>query len=141
MEFVIDASVVEEFLIAGPNTQNAIALFRGDLHGDVFLIPELCLNESTNVIWKAVRFRGMPTHQAEQTLTQLRSLPLKRTATKAVLAPALTIGLKHELAIYDSIYIALALRSNNPLVTLDQKQSRVAIAEGVAVKPIMDFGN
>lgn len=139
MLYIVDATVVAEFLLTGPYTPNAIAFFKRTFDGDLFTVPELCLNECTNVIWKAVRFRGMPLDQAQQALRDLKALPLKRTATKAVLGQALSIGLKYELAIYDSIYIALALRSSHPMVTLDQKQSKAAIAEGVTVKPITDF--
>jgi predicted nucleic acid-binding protein len=137
--YIVDASVVAEFLITGPYTPNAQAFFKGVLVGDQFTVPELCLNECTNVIWKAVRFRGMPPHQAIQTLQDLRALPLKRAATKAVLGTALAIGLKHDLAIYDSLYIALALKSSNAFVTIDGKQANAATAEGVVVKPITDF--
>jgi predicted nucleic acid-binding protein len=56
-----------------------------------------------------------------------------------VLGTALAIGLKHNLAIYDSLYIALALRSRNAFVTLDARQGRAATAEGVTVIPITNF--
>lgn len=51
----------------------------------------------------------------------------------------LALGLKHNLARYDSLYIALALRSKQVFVTLDMKQATAAAAEGVSVKPITDF--
>jgi len=37
------------------------------------------------------------------------------------------------LAVYDSAYIALALHYAYPLVTLDQRQSQTAVAEGVSL--------
>jgi predicted nucleic acid-binding protein len=141
MQYVVDASVVAEFLMGGPYSANVVAFLGGAFSGDIFAVPDLCLNECTNVIWKAVRFRAMPIEQAEQALRDLKALPLKRTTTKSVLTPALSIGLRHELAIYDSIYIALAARSSSPLVSLDQKQIRTATAEDVIVKPITDFGS
>jgi predicted nucleic acid-binding protein len=137
--YIVDATVVAEFVISGPYTHNTRAFFRGALTGTVFTVPELCLNECTNVIWKAVRFRGMPQGQATQALQNLKKLPLKRAPTKAVLDAALDIALKHQLAVYDSLYIALALRSRNPFVTLDGKQERAARAEGVFVVPISQF--
>ena len=132
--YLVDASVVAEFLIGGTYTANAQAFFRG-----AFTVPELCLSECANVIWKQVQHRGMPAAQALQALRDLKALPLRRAPTKAVLGMALGIGLKHNLAIYDSLYIALALRSKQAFVTLDGKQGAVAIAEGVTVKPITDF--
>lgn len=52
---------------------------------------------------------------------------------------ALQIGLVHQLAIYDSIYIALAEQFNCPLITADVKQEAAAKAIGVTIKPITDF--
>lgn len=139
MLYIVDASVVAEFLITGPYTPNTQAFFKGALTGDSFTVPELALSECTNVIWKAVRFRGMPPALAMQALQDLKALPLKRVPTKSALNSALAIGLKHNLAIYDSLYIALALRSKQAFITLDTKQSRAAAAEGVTVIPITQF--
>jgi predicted nucleic acid-binding protein len=139
MHYIVDASVIAEYLIAGSYTIHAAALFAGTFEGDLFTVPELCLNECTNVIWKAVRFRGMPPQQGFQSLMDLKALPLKRIPTKSVLSLALSIGLKHELPIYDSLYIALAQRSQLPFVTLDFKQGQAATAEGINLVPITQF--
>jgi len=40
---------------------------------------------------------------------------------------------------YDSLYIALALNLDCPLVTVDDRQGNGAIACGVIFKPITDF--
>lgn len=137
--YFVDASVVIERLIRGPYTAHAQALFRQALAGDQFFVPEFCLLECTNVLWKQVRFQGMPAGQAKQLLRDLRALPLKRIPVKAILNVAFEIGLTYQLAVYDSAYVALAIRSGLPFITLDQRQSRAAIAEGVTFKSITDF--
>ena len=137
--YIVDASVVAEFIVGGSYTPNARALFKGAFAGDLFSVPELCLAECANVIWKMVRFRGMRPDQAITALRNLKALPLKRAATKSVLGTALAIGLKHDLSIYDSLYIALALRTGNVFVSIDSKQCHAATAEGVTLKPIKDF--
>lgn len=86
-----------------------------------------------------VRFRGMPADDAIIALRNLRAMPLKRAASKGVLAHALAIALKHDLAVYDSLYIALALKAGDTFVTIDAKQNRAALTEGVTVKPMTDF--
>lgn len=58
---------------------------------------------------------------------------------KAALDTVLKIGIAHQLAVYDSTYIALARRSHYSLITLNQPQRRAVEAEGVTLKPIMDF--
>jgi hypothetical protein len=44
MMYVVDASVVAEFLILGTYTTHTQAFFMGALHNDIFTVPELALN-------------------------------------------------------------------------------------------------
>jgi predicted nucleic acid-binding protein len=48
-------------------------------------------------------------------------------------------GLIHNLAVYDSVYIALAEHMSRPLITVDARQERAAIATGIVVKSLTDF--
>jgi predicted nucleic acid-binding protein len=137
--YIVDASVVIEYLVTGPYTTNARALFTQAVPADRLIVPEFCLLECTNVLWKLVRFQGMPVSQAQALLKHLRRLPLARVPVKATLDTALRIGLTHQLAVYDSAYVALASRSRYPLITIDQPQSHAAGAEGIVLKPITDF--
>lgn len=137
--YIVDASVVIEYLVTGAYTPNAYALFNQATPNDRFIAPEFCLLECTNVLWKQVRFNGMPVTQAEALLRHLKKLPLMRIPAKAVLSNALKIGLTHQLAVYDSAYIALAKRSGYPLISIDQPQVQAAAAEGVALIPITNF--
>jgi len=137
--YLVDASIVIEYLVTGSYTPNARILFNQATPNDRFIVPEFCLLECTNVLWKQVRFNGMSVIQAEILLRHLKKLPLTRVPAKAALNSALTIGLTHQLAIYDSGYIALAKRSGYPLISIDQPQIRAATAEGVTVIPITNF--
>lgn len=51
----------------------------------------------------------------------------------------LNIGMKYNLAIYDSSYLALAHHYLYPLITLDVKQEQIARQDGVATLPITNF--
>lgn len=137
--YVVDATVVMHYLIADTYTANAKAFFGSVTSQDRLIVPEFCLMECTNVLWKQVRFHGSSQADAEALLRDLYRLPLRRTPVKRALRAALRIGLRHSLAIYDSAYIALALQSRASLLTVDQPQSRAATAEGVILKPITDF--
>lgn len=95
--------------------------------------------ECTNVLWKQVRFHGLPLHDADVLLRDLHRLPLRRVPIKQLMHTALHIGLRQQLAVYDSVYLALAIQTQSPLLTVDQPQSRAAAAEGVVLKPITDF--
>ena len=67
------------------------------------------------------------------------TLPLQMQPVYNLLPQVLQIGLAHQLAVYDSLYIALALSLNCPLVTVDDRQLQAAIAQGSAIDPITDF--
>jgi len=137
--YVVDASVVMNYLITDTFTAQAQAFFNSITAADTLIVPEFCLLECTNVIWKQVRFHGMPLHQANLLVDDLGLLPLKRTPMKRLLKPALAVGVAHQLAVYDSAYIALAQRSGFPLVTVDEPQRKAALAAGVQIKPVTDF--
>lgn len=81
----------------------------------------------------------MPHSEAEILVEDLRELPFKIASIEDALPRALQIGLAHNLAVYDTLYIALAEYYKFPLITADAKQQTAAQTVGVTVKPITDF--
>jgi predicted nucleic acid-binding protein len=59
-EYILDTSVVVQELITDIQTLNVHALFQQADKDDVFYVPEFCLLECTNVLWKQVRFAALP---------------------------------------------------------------------------------
>jgi predicted nucleic acid-binding protein len=100
---------------------------------------EFCLVECTNVLWKYVRFQGMPTQYALDSVKKMNALKLAVYPAREFLSRALEIGIQHQLAIYDSVYIALAETLGHPLITGDSKQAMVAQTAGIMLKPLTDF--
>lgn len=137
--YVIDASILIQRFLVETYTPNVQALTARLYEGDELFIPEFCLIECTNVFWTCVRFRGMPQADAEQFTDELSLLPLQIMPIAGLLLPALKIGLNYQLAIYDSLYIALAQDLACPLITMDARQSEAAVASGIALKLITDF--
>lgn len=137
--FIVDTSVVMKHLLNEEFTENADRLFDQLGDGISLYIPSFCLVECTNVLWTRVRFDSMPESEALILLEDLANLPFAITSVEELLPRALQIGLAHQLAIYDSIYIALAETYHYPLITADARQESVAKAVGVTIKPITDF--
>ncbi len=75
-DYVIDASVVIQHLLNETYTANANALFDEVGQTITVYVPEFCLLECTNVLWKQVRFQGMPASQADQLVTDLMALAM-----------------------------------------------------------------
>ncbi len=138
--YIVDASVIVQRLIRDSETPHVRTLFRlmGDRQVELW-VPEFCLAECANVLWKAVRFRGMSPQQAETLSRDLTAAPLYIATIAPYLPRALAIGLRHQLPIYDSVYIAIAEAISHPLITVDRRQAEVASAEGVPLKAITDF--
>lgn len=138
--YVLDTSIVVQRLIRDTHTPYVRVLFQRLVGTDDRLwIPEFCLAECTNVLWKAVRFRGMASNQATTLLTDLAALPLHIVSVRDLLPRALTLGLTHTLPVYDSVFLALAESLSCPLITVDERQSEAATASGLTLKPITDF--
>lgn len=137
--YIVDTSVVIQYFISQSYTPQARVLIARMYSGDELYIPEFSLLECANVLWKEVRFRGLSQINAEEIIAELLRLPFQIVSVKHLLPRALQIGLNHQLAVYDSLYIALALDLNFPLITVDDKQLNAALACGVVIKQITDF--
>lgn len=138
--YVVDASVAIKYFLTETYTPEVRVLVAQMYQGEHQLhIPEFCLLECVNVLWTNVRFRGLPQTDAEQMIVEMLALPFQIVSVTSLLPRALLIGLMHQLAIYDSMYIALALDMNCPLITVDERQLNAATACGVVIKPITDF--
>jgi predicted nucleic acid-binding protein len=137
--YVIDTSVLIQHLIEEPHTKNVDALFERVGQETTLFAPEFCLLECTNVLWKHVRFNQLASSTAQSLVTDLTDLGIRLYPTTSLLPSALVIGIKYQLAIYDSLFIALAKHLEYPLITDDKKQAKSAETEGVILKAITDF--
>lgn len=138
--YVADASVVIQYAINQEYTAAAKALIvRMCRREDELLIPEFCLLECTNVLWKEVRFQGLPENQAAVITHELQMLAFRVVPVRDLLPRALQIGLACRLAVYDALYIALALQQDCPLITVDLRQQEGALKSGGVLKAIADF--
>jgi len=139
IHYVVDASVVVQLLITDTYSDETEVLFDSIEDGNKLIVPEFGVIECTNVLWKHVRFHNLKQADAEGLVQDLIKLDIVVTPVTGLMARALEIGLKHQLAIYDSIYITLAEKLNYPLITVDQKQAKASQTEGITLKNIADF--
>ena len=127
--YVVDASIVVQYAIEQDHTAAArnlvVRMYQGN---ETLLIPEFLPSRMHNppyVIWKEVRFQGLPPTHAEALVNELLDSSIPEYCPSGIYSPeALKIGLNCELAIYDSLYIALALEHKCPLITVDNRQTK-----------------
>lgn len=137
--YIVDTSILIQHFVEDTNTTLVDRLVNQLGITVELIVPDICLAECTNVLWKRVRFGGVLASDAELLLVDLLVLPLTILPASKFLPRALQIGLRHSLAIYDSVYIALAESMNYPLITADSRQGAVSSSIGVTIKSIQDF--
>lgn len=140
--FVVDASVLIQAFVRDQDTARVRTILRGTFDPDdptVLHVPEFCLLECANIFWKRVQFQTTPLDAMQRALNALLATPLTIQPVVTLLPRALALGAGHRLAVYDSLYLALAEALSYPLITVDQRQSQVAAVVGIPLKPVTGF--
>ena len=89
-----------------------------------FYVPDLFYIEIANVLWKYVRWQGLPPADANEYLTALGKLTLQSTPTRELMDEALALAVEHQIMAYDACYVALAQRLQLRVLTADAKLAR-----------------
>ncbi len=131
--YVLDASEIMELLIAGPLHERTLEFLRLIEEEEARVVPDFCLLECTNTIWKQARFHGWSTNDAMSTMETLQGLGLQCVESGEFLKETLKLTLTHNLTVYDSCYLAMAVDFGYSLVSLDRRQLRAASAEGLSL--------
>ncbi len=116
---VVDASVLAPAL-ADDGEDGDIA--REHLRGHVLTAPELIDLEVPSVLRRLLLSGHLPARRADQALSDLRDLPLRRAPHRTLLSRCWS--LRENLTIYDAAYVALAEQLEAVLVTADARLSR-----------------
>jgi len=116
---VIDSSAAVELL-----TNSELAVPVATVAGDAELFaPELLTLECVNALRGLERGRHLDPPEAAAAIDDLGLLPVRRIDTGPLTAAIW--ALRHNLTAYDASYVALARSLGCPLVTLDQRLTRV----------------
>lgn len=123
--YVLDASVAAKwFLPSNGETliEQSLSVFKDFTNGGTTLIvPDLFWPEIGNVIWKAVRVGRMSAESAKRSIILLTVHRLPTSPSAPLLQDAFSIAMNFERAVYDCIYVALALATKRPLLTADER--------------------
>ena len=115
---IVDASVATKWLFeeAGSSEAGQLRAASYDL-----VAPDLMPVEVANVVWKRVRQGKLPIESGRRMLRVLRSAPVRMRRTQSLVDAAWEIAVQRDRAIYDSMYLALAIALGAPLVTADRR--------------------
>lgn len=127
---VLDASVLVEYLAGGARATPARARILA--HAGALWAPHLVDAEVGHVLRRAAASGELSPSAARAALVDLAELPLRRAAHVGLLDRAW--ALRANVSFYDGLYVALAERLDEPLLTLD---ARLASAPGVRAEVVV----
>jgi predicted nucleic acid-binding protein/plasmid stability protein len=117
---VLDASVPLEAVVPGSNPAVQDDAQRLILtRGVQFIAPDFFWLEIANVLSKAARRTRWTVDDAENALVRLQEINVETESIRPLMREAFRLSLNHQLAVYDTIYVALAIRKQVDLITAD----------------------
>ena len=123
---VVVASVAVKFVTEEPGSDAAYEIVIGP---EPLIAPDWAIAECGNAIGKKVLRGELDRRAAEAGFAELPRFFAKRVAAEALLDEAFQLSLDLGHALYDCLYLALALREGCALVTADVKFHR-AVGQG-----------
>lgn len=131
MSFVLDASVTACWCFPDEQSAAADAAMRR-LLGEEAMVPPVWSLEIRNILVVNERRGRIEPEDSNAFLQDLSLLPI-RVHSETDEVAALALARKHQLTVYDAVYLNLAMRISAPLATLDRSLARAAQVEGLQV--------
>lgn len=115
---IIDASVAIKWFIPEEGSDAATRFFSKRYQ---MLAPDLITSEIGNIIWKIQRRGLLNTEEAYQVMDDFLSMPIEIYDSQHLINSALEIAIETGRTVYDSVYLALAIRIGGIMVTADKR--------------------
>jgi len=129
---VLDASVAIKWampLAREPLTDESLRLLKRYVDGEVeFIVPDIFWAEIGNVLWKGTRQRRWRQDKAEAVAADMQARDFTTVSSLTLLPEALKIAFAHDRAVYDCLYVALAVQSKANLITADERLANALAA-------------
>jgi predicted nucleic acid-binding protein len=135
--FVLDASVAAKWMLPAKNEplrREAYQILDGYAASEFeLLVPDVFWAECGNILWKAVRQGRLSRADAEVALSSMLRRDFPTFPSAELLPKALPIAFSYGRAVYDCLYVALAVQWEVQLVTADERLAN-ALATHLPVK-------
>ena len=124
---IADASVLVKWFVSEEGTRESLQLRENHLNENILLVvPDLAFIETIN----ALRYKGWSETALAEANTALWDIDLQvERLTPNLLEKAIAISKKHDLSMYDSIYLALSTLLGAPLITSDKTLAKAPTAK------------
>ena len=137
--YVVDASVVIKWFVPEIHSDAARRLLSAPHE---YFSPDLLFPEVGNVIWKKVRRGELTADQGERLAADISTVAVETVPTLGLLVDAHALAVATGLTVYDSMYLALAVRLKTEMITADDRLGRTMAAHpmtAVHVRLIQTF--
>jgi predicted nucleic acid-binding protein len=116
--FVVDSSVGIKWFVPEVHSAGALRLRAPgpSLHAPTFFDVEM-----GNILWKKVQRAELTLADAAEIVGKLPALPLSRHSVMPLIPRAFDLACETNRTVYDSLYLALAIRLDGRMVTADQR--------------------
>lgn len=88
------------------------------------IVPDSFYSEFTNSLWQWVRHKNISEITALESLLIVKAMITKTVETKILSQDALQLALEQNHSVYDSLFIAAAIKYNTKVVSYDKKLLR-----------------
>jgi predicted nucleic acid-binding protein len=116
--FVIDASVVVKWFV--PEIYSDAARRLLELPHE-YVAPDLLFAETANTIWKKIRREELTAEEGQQLVADIGQIAVETISCRALAEDAHALASATGRTVYDSMYIALAVRLNTRAITADER--------------------
>jgi predicted nucleic acid-binding protein len=116
--FVVDASVVVKWFVPEIHSDAARRLL---VSPHEFVAPDLLFAETGNTIWKKVRRQELTAEEGQQLVADIGLIAVEAFPCRALAEDAYALANATGRTVYDSMYVALALRLNTRAITADDR--------------------
>ena len=114
---VVDASVAVKWFLPEVDSDLALQLLSGAFS---LAAPDFLYIEFANVLWKRLRGGDISQEDADELLVSLCTLPVGVHPSLPLFLRAFEMACATGRTVYDSLYLALAVRDDAVLVTADE---------------------
>lgn len=119
--YVLDTSVVVKWFVAEEDSDKAEIFMLDFQRGEInVIVPTLLEYEIANVLW-VKRREGVSKEKAVEIMKDLENINLPTKTAFELMEQAQEFSYKHDVTIYDAVFLALAHQHSCEFITADKK--------------------
>jgi len=116
--FVVDASVVVKWFVPEIHSDAARRLL---VLPHEYVAPDLLFAETANTIWKKIRREELTAGEGQQLVADIAQIAVGTVSCRALAEDAHALATATRRTVYDSMYVALAVRLDTRSITADER--------------------